>query len=170
MKHHGKWAAVALAVALLAGPLASAADRELKNDDLRKELSELRDEIAAMRRMHAATSRATDLELRLLNERLDRLENAVARMSSGASTRRAGFFAPGAVPAVSAIRLDNRLAVPATVTIDGVAYSVPAFTVRMLPNRPAGMITYEVTALGFGVRAPVRTPLDANETLTLTIY
>ncbi len=146
MKHHGTLAGVAaLAAALLIGSPVWAGDPELKNEDLRKELRELREEMAAMRSLH----RANNLTLRLLDERLSRLEESMARLSSGAITRRAGAFGGvGPVMATGTIRLDNRLAVPATVVIDGVAYSVPAFSVRMLTGRPAGMITYEVTALG----------------------
>jgi hypothetical protein len=168
MKHHGTLAGVvALTAALLIGSPASAGDPELKSHDLRRELREMREELAALRKMH----RLADIELRLLNDRVSRIEESMARLSSpGVVTRGAGAFSPTVPVATGAIRLDNRLAVPATVVIDGVAYSVPAFSMRMLPGQPARMITYEVTALGFGVRAPVRTPVNANETLTLTIH
>jgi hypothetical protein len=170
MKHLGKLAGVsALAVVLLAGSPVSA-DPELKNSDLRKELRELRDELAALRKLQAASARAADLELRLLNERLDRIENALSRLSADRSTRTASSFTPAAPAGTGTLRLDNRLAVPATVVIDGVVYQVPAFSTQVQTNRPAGAITYEVTAVGYGVRAPVRTPLAAGETLTLTIF
>jgi hypothetical protein len=149
MKHHGTLAGVvALTAALLIGSPASAGDPELKNEDLRKELRELREDLAALR-----------------------IEESMARLSSpGVITRGAGAFSPTVPAATGAIRLDNRLAVPATVVIDGVAYSVPAFSMRTLPGHPARMITYEVTALGYGVRPAVRTPVNPNETLTLTIH
>jgi hypothetical protein len=170
MKHHGTLAGtLALAAALLIGSPVTANDPELKekDGDLRKELRELREELAAMRSLH----RANNLTLRLLDERLSRLEDAMGRLSSsGVITRGAGAFDPRGLVATGTIRLDNRLAVPATVVIDGVAYSVPAFSVRTLTGRPAGMITYEVTALGFGMSAPVRTPVNPNQTLTLTIH
>jgi hypothetical protein len=169
MKHHGILAcALALAAALFIGSPASAADAELKDSDLRKELRELREELAAMRTLN----RATNLTLRLLDERMARLEESMARLATPGTVRRsAGAFDP-TVPSVAtgAIRLDNRLAVPATVVIDGVAYSVPAFSMRTLPGQPPRMITYEVTALGFGRGAPVQTPVHANQTLTLTIH
>jgi hypothetical protein len=168
MKHHGILAgAIALAAALFIGSPSWAADAEFKDSDLRKEVRELREELAAMRALH----RANNLTLRLLDERLSRLEESMARLSTGPVRRSAGAFDPLApVTATGAIRLDNRLAVPATVVIDGVAYSVPAFSMRTLPGQPASEITYQVTALGFGMGAPVRTPVVANQTLTLTIH
>jgi hypothetical protein len=167
MKHHGTLAGViALTAALLIGSPLPAADAELKNDDLRKELRALREELKEMR----LRDRMTDLTLRSLDERLRRLEESMARLSPGVVTRGAGAFNPAAPVANGAIRLDNRLAVPATVIIDGAAYSVPAFSMRVLTGRPAGLITYEVTAVGYGIRAPVRTAVNPNETLTLTVY
>jgi hypothetical protein len=167
MKHHGTQAgALTLIAALLIGTPVSAADAELKNDGVRNELRELREELALMRQLN----REMVINLKAINDRLARLEEAMARLSPGVVTRGAGAFSPIAPVATGAIRLDNRLAVPATVVIDGVAYSVPAFSMRTLAGRPAGMITYEVTAVGFGVRAPVRTPVNPNETLTLTIH
>lgn len=171
MKHHGTLAGViALTAALLIGSPLPAADAELKNDDLRKELRALREELAELR----LRDRMNNLTLRTMDERLRRLEDSIARLSpGGVVTRGAGAFNPAApvVPvATGAIRLDNRLAVPATVIIDGVPHSVPPFSMRVLTGRPAGMITYEVTAVGYGVRAPVRTAVNPNETLTLTIY
>ncbi len=167
MKHHGTLAGVfALTAVLLIGSPVSAADAELKNDDLRKELRALHDELAEMR----LRDRMTDLTLRSLDERLRRLEESMARLSPGVVTRGAGAFSPAAPVRTGAIRLDNRLAVPATVIIDGVAHSVPPFSMRVLTGRPAGMTTYEVTAVGYGVRPPVRTAVNPNETLTLTVY
>jgi hypothetical protein len=168
MKHHGTLAGVVtLTAALLIGSPASAGDPELKSEDLRREVRELREELAALRKMH----RLADIELKLLNDRVSRIEESMARLSSPSLiTRGAGAFSPLAPVGTGAIRLDNRLAVPATVVIDGVAYSVPAFSMRTLPSQPPRMITYEVTALGFGVRPAVRTPVNANETLTLTIH
>jgi hypothetical protein len=173
MKNIGMRVGLAALVAVLfIGSPSRANDPELKNDDVSKALRELRADLEKMKTLH----KMTNLELSLMNARLDRIEQALARLSAAASTRTASSFTPGgpgapaATAATGTVRLDNRLAVTASVTIDGTVYTVPAFSVRDLVGVPAGAITYSVTADGYGVRPAVRTPLAANERLTLTIY
>jgi hypothetical protein len=170
MNRHGTLAGVlALGAALLIGSPASSADPERKNQDLQKEVSELREELAALKKMQALDSRATTLALRLINERLDGIENALSRMAPPAP-RISSSFTPPAPPATGTLRLDNRLGVNATVYVDGVPYTVPPFSVRTLAGRPAGALVYEATADGRGMGPPVRSSLGANETMTVTIY
>jgi hypothetical protein len=162
---------LALLVALLIGSPASAYDSDeyRQNGTLRDQLRELREELANLRRLRDLDSKMTSTELKLLSERLDRIERSLSRLSS-TTNRTVRFFDPNAPGTAGTIRLDNRLATTATVTIDGVPYSVAPFSIRTLRDQPTGTITYTVTAVGYGVRPARRTPVRTNETLTLTIY
>jgi outer membrane receptor for Fe3+-dicitrate len=163
-----------LAVFAVPGP--SRADEEDKDQPrsevqtLKDELRVVKEELATLRRLGETKSRLDALEMRLLHERLDRLEKAVNRLAPGVTTRTASSFTPSDGLTTGTVRLDNRLAVTATVTVNGVPYSVAPFSTRTLRNIPTGAIVYEVTADGFGIRPPVRTPLASNERLTLTVY
>ncbi|MFM7150350.1 MAG: hypothetical protein ACKO23_10950 [Gemmataceae bacterium] len=113
----------------------------------------------------------TRIEMKLLSERLDQLEQMVGKTSR--STRIAGTIDPtrALIPAATgAIRLDNRLGVRARVTLDGVVHILAPFSTKMVREVPAGTVTYDVTADGFGQSSLKRTSLAGNETLTVTIY
>jgi hypothetical protein len=172
MTRPGKTAGVlALLAALLIGSPVSAQNSDTyRNRDLRDQVRELREELANLRRSYEDDIKMSNHELRRLSAQLDRIERRLSELSSTTSARTSRFLDPD-VPVVGAgtIRLVNRLAVTATVTIDGVTYTVPPLSTTTLRNQPTGMITYSVTATGFGVRTR-RTPVRANETLTLTIY
>jgi hypothetical protein len=176
MKYHGKLAGVlALVAVLFVGSLAPAADQSNadKIKELKKEIDTLKKEMEDMRLDREKHREYLAEVFRKLDQRLERIDSSLKQLTER-GTRRSSSFTPGtgaAMPAATGtIRLNNTLAVPATVVLDGTVYTVPAFSVMTLAAQPARMITYEVTAVGYGVRAPVRTPVRPNETLTLTIY
>ncbi len=169
MTRRGKIAGVlTLLAALLIGSPAPAGESYGESKDLRQQVADLREELAQLRRSYDRDSRLVNAELKLVDARLARIERALDRMTAGRVESTSRFEREGVV-GTGTIRLDNRLGVTAWVTIDGVRYSVPPFRSRLLRDRPAGTVTYSVTANGFGVRPTVRTPLSANETLTLTV-
>jgi hypothetical protein len=103
-------------------------------------------------------------DLRNLEERLAALE---ARLSGD---ERRFSFTPEAPRRTGTLRLENRSPYGATVTVNGIPYPVPAFETRLVQNVPAGALTYEVAADGFGViRPPVTRTLNAGATLPLYI-
>jgi hypothetical protein len=162
----------ALLAALFVGPKALAFPPEEqgeKGEKVEKDLADLKREVAELRKLRELDGKLASVEMKLLNERLDRIERTLARLGPPVSTRVSSSFAPDRVPR-GTVRLDNRLPVTASVTLNGATYSVPPFTVQVVRDQPAGSIIYDVLAAGFGLRPPVRTPLAANETLTLTIY
>ena len=169
MTRPGKTAGVlALLAALLIGSPAFARD----SDDTRtlaEQVRELREDLANLKRSYDSDLRAQTHELRRLAAQLDRIERKLAQLSNPTNGRTSRFFDPLATTATGTIRLVNQMAVPATVTIDSIAYTVPAHSSTTLQSQPTGTITYSVTAVGYGVRTR-RTPVRANETLTLTIY
>lgn len=144
----------------------------LENEDpLAKQVQQLREEVEALRKVRALDSQMTRIEMKLLSERLDQLEQMVGKTSR--STRIAGTIDPtrALIPtATGAIRLDNRLGVRARVTLDGVVHILSPFSTKMVREVPAGTVTYDVTADGFGQSSLKRTSLAGNETLTVTIY
>jgi hypothetical protein len=170
MKRHETLAAVsALLVALSCFSAVPAGAQDVTREEFVSEIRKLKDELATLRKLRELDNKLTNAELRLMNERLDRIEQSLARLAPTVTTRAAGSFTPTPI-ATGNVRLDNRLPVTAMVTIDGMMYTVPPLGTRIIRNRPAGSLVYEVTADGYGIRPPVRTPLAANETLTLTIY
>lgn len=138
-----------------------------EDSELAKQVKELKDEVETLRKSLLLDNRLTRVELKTLAERLDRLEQAVGRLDSS-STRGAMSISPERL-GTGTIRLDNRLGVRATVTIEGVQYSVPPLSVMTLRDQPAGSFTYRVTAEGFSWTPPRRTTLASRETWTLTI-
>jgi hypothetical protein len=167
---HSVAAMFAVLAALLIGPMSLAGDKDAKEreDKVGEELRKLKEEIALLRKLHGLSAKATDEELKLLGQRLDRIEKHLEKLSTP-TTRSAGFFDPAAA-GTGTMRLDNRLGVRATVIIDGVPYSVPPLAVRVLPGQRARTFTYEFTADGFGMSAPRQTRVAAGETWTLTIH
>jgi hypothetical protein len=171
MKRHrivlGLAALLALAVPLFA-PARAAADPEEKKSDTQRQLEEVRAELEKLRELTLLQGRMQALEMKLINERLDRIEAGLARMST-ASTRRASSFTPDEPVRRGTLRLSNRLPVTAFVTVNGVTYSVPPFGLRTLRDQPTGALSYEVTATGYYNRAASTTTLGAEETLTVNI-
>ena len=171
MTRPGKMAGVlGLLAALLVGAPASADSSDIYKKDLQEQVRELREELASLRRARDLDSRMANTEMKLMADRLDRIERSLSRLTSATQGRTARFYDPVVPAATGTIRLDNRLTVPATVTIDGVSYTVEALSTSTLRNQPTGTISYTVTAVGYGIRSPRRTPVRSNETLTLTIY
>jgi hypothetical protein len=171
MSHHGKRlglaALLALAVAAPSGTLR--AEPEEQADPVLKELRELRQQVALLRKLNEVESRVTALELKQINERLMRIEERLARLTPSVTTRKASSFTPGTPLTTGTVRLANRLPVPASVTVNGVTYEVPPLATRVLPAQPAGALNYEVSAPGFYARTAVSSTLAANEALTIHI-
>jgi hypothetical protein len=170
MTHHAKLVGPALLLAaLLSGGSAAAADPEIQGD-LQKEIREVRAELANLRELVTLRGETVALRLRILEDRIERLEKAALPASPSVVPRRALEFSPTPLDTgLSTIRLDNQMGVTAVVNLNGRTYSVPPFTVRALRNRTPGAVTYFTTAEGRGVQSPQRTTLGANETLTVTI-
>ena len=156
----------ALTGLLLGTPALSARPPELTDEEARKDIRDIKEELAALRR----DSRLTNAELKVVNERLRRIEEALARLGPSATSRRSSYFTPTPPGGVGHVRLVNRLGVTARAVVNGVPYTVPPFGTRVVRDVPAGGLVYEVTADGFGLGPPVRTPLAPDETVTLTIF
>jgi hypothetical protein len=188
MMNHAKLAGLSalLAALIFAAPVAAGGPEKKPTtiDDLAKQLDLMKASLDArldkIEEGHRLDAKAIASDITELREKVARLERALRRntddirdLHSRSETRGSlsvDPLGPAARAATGTLRLENRLGVQATAIIDGVAYTVPALSVVTLRNRPAGALTYQTTAEGFGMRAPTRTTLGANETLTLTIY
>jgi hypothetical protein len=160
----------ALVGLILACPAASARPPELTDEEARKDIEALKKELAALRKTYEFDLRSRETEMRLLEDRLRRIEESLARLGPTVTSRQSSYFTPTPPGAVGHVRLINRLGVMARVTVNGVSYTVPPFGSRVVRDVPAGTLVYEVTADGFGLGPPVRTPLSPDETVTLTVY
>jgi hypothetical protein len=178
MMHLGKRAGLSalLAALIFAAPL-MAADPEKSNVDLAKEIRDLRKDVADLAKAVRLGGEAIKADMTALEDRLTKVERAVRRntadirdLRSSPETRGTLSVDPIVPVATGTVRLENRLGVPATVTLNGVAYSVPALRTATVARIPAGPITYEANAPGMGEGVPVRSRLSANETLTVTIF
>jgi hypothetical protein len=160
----------ALLAALVAAPARAddpKNDVESK-DDVREQVRSLKEELAVLRRMVAAERRAADLEMRLLNARLDRIEQHLSRLGPPTTVREAGSFTPAPAVPTGTLRLINEMASTARVRVNGLEYLVPPLATRSIRGVPAGALNYQVTAFGRGVNN-VQSRLGANEILTVTI-
>src|SRR5262245_36460288 len=135
---------LALLAALLIGQ-ATAADK----DDAKDDMKTLREDLDALKRKVELDSKLTNTELKLINERLERIEQALDRLNGKTRTRASSSFTP-AGGNLGTLRLDNRMAVEAAVTVDGVTYRVPPLSTHVLRDRPAGTFDYTVTGPGMG--------------------
>jgi hypothetical protein len=178
MTHQSKIAAaLALLAALLIGSPAPAGDSDSPKQDLKDRLLKLEDKVERLLLASDLTNtelKALNAEMRTMRERLDRIRATLRRIeSSSPASRTSRFFdplAPAPLPAArGTVRLDNRMPVTATWTIDGVSYSVAPFSFRTLTDRPVGALTYSVTGTNMGIKT-VETTVRPNETLTLTAF
>lgn len=163
-------ALIPLAVLLLAVSAGQAADPE-RTSDLRGEVELLKRKLDLLQQMVEADRKLLEDSVTLLDRvsrKLDTIERRLDRQPDRSTVLMPTRPALGVQTAT--IRLDNRLAVPAQVTIDGVNYTVPAFSQSVLANQDVRMITYQVTGAGYGLSLPKATMLRAGETWTLTIY
>ena len=149
-------------VALFAAVPASADDSD--TNPLVRQVRELRNEIAALRDAQQRDARATAAEMRLLHERLDRMEGIMDRMA-----KRGPVSTFKRSVRTGTLVLDNRLGVNAYATVNGVSYAVAPFSIRRVPLAP-GSIGYTLTADGRGVRPLVQSSLAAGGTLTIKIF
>lgn len=163
-----------LALLLTLAPAVRAGDTEdPPRDPVAKHLADLKEEIASLRRLHGATN----TELRLLTERLERIERSLERLG-GTTYGSRSLFTPTPTPPptpfngrlTGQLRLDNRMAITAYVTIDGITYTVPPLGTRVLRNQPAGMIGYALGGDGLPTGPERRTVLAAGERLTITVF
>jgi TolA-binding protein len=103
-------------------------------------------------------------ELRDLDERLAAVERRLG------NDERRFSFTPEAPRRAGTLRLQNRSAFDATVTVNGNPFVVPAFETRLVRNVPVGTFNYEVSAEGFGVIQPtLRRNLTAGETFIVYV-
>ncbi len=161
---------VGLAVLLAFAAPAARADQADPPDDTQQQIKELQRQIGVLHELMKADSKVTALELRQVRERLDRMEAALARLQPSVTTRVASSFTPDPlVAARGTVRVSNRLPVDATVRVGGLAYSVPAYSARSLPDQPPGAFNYEVSAPGYYDRATRDSSIAAGETLTINI-
>lgn len=156
-----RWAirgSLALLVAVVvAGTSVRAADPEetdsQKLDRLVREVTDLRKSIDELRKAAVQRDLIATQEMRVLDERLNRLEALLRQMNaSGGTTRISSSFTPGdtVTPAMGGtVRLRNFSDVPATVVINGQSYRVQPGEMRTL-TRSLGNLDYEVFADGFG--------------------
>ena len=169
MKHDLKAGILALIVALLLGPVASAADPE-DLQDLQKDVRQLKSEMIRLKRDLEADRLAAAEQARRLDERLERMTRALEKLAdisvNRSTSQKITSVAP---PSMGTLKLVNDLNVEAQVTIGGSTYTVPGHGTAVVRNMTAGEFSYDVTAVGFG-QATHRTTLGSNETLTLTIY
>jgi TolA-binding protein len=109
-----------------------------------------------------------------LDDRMRSLETRVGQMSA-TQTRISGAFTPGTTPAAAlgtgTIRLENRTGNQADIYINGVRHSLAPFQVEYINGHPAGSLTYEVAASGWGmIQGPTPRYLSPGETLRLTVF
>jgi hypothetical protein len=145
-------------------------------EDLEREVRDLKRDVAELRRLRAIESKLLAAEMRLLAERLDRIERTLSRLAPmngppPGGTRVASSFTPTLPSAATGtIRLTNGLEVTAVVTVNGITYTVPPFSSRLLLGQPAGSFVYEAFADTWGRTLPIRSFLGTNETVTLTLH
>lgn len=167
--HTMKAGLLAVAVALLLGSPAWSRPTETEAD-LRRELRELREDLKRLKQDVDLDRLAAAAQARRLEDRLDRMASALEKLAGTGtvSSRPSMSFSP-ARAATGTIRLDNRMNVRASVTIDGIVYTIPPRSSRVLRDQPAGAFSYDVTADGYG-QASYNSSLAGNETLTVTVY
>lgn len=167
MKSNATTAGVlALTAALLIGNALAAADDDKAKDEPKDDVKSLREDLDKLKKRVDLDSRLNNIELKTINERLERIEAALEKLDGKARSRTSSSFTPRGD--TGTLRLDNRMAVEAEVTIDGTSYRVPAGSVRTLTEQPAGTFSYTVTGTGLGT-ARKRTVLSRGETLTVRI-
>lgn len=167
--HTMKTGLLAVAVALVLGSSAWSRPSETE-DELRRDLLKLRDEVARLKRDVDLDRREAAAAARRLEDRLERMTLALEKMAGTGtvSSRPSMAFSPVRA-ATGTIRLDNRMNVRASVTIGGIVYTIPPRSSRLLRDQPVGAFAYDVTADGFGL-ATYNSSLASNETLTVTVY
>jgi hypothetical protein len=133
-------------------------------EDLRKQIDQLRTEVADLKRTR-------DLDYKILSDRFDRMEKLLERIAGQGSITRSGFTptTPAPESATGMIRLDNRLPVTGYVTIDGISYRVPPLATRTLRSMPTGPIDYTLGADGMSTGPITRSRVNAGEMLTITL-
>src|SRR5262245_30252753 len=167
-----KIALAALLAVLLAAPALRAGEPG-PEDDLKSKVAELTKELADLRKARDRDRIAfleLQLQLQTMAARLEKIDRALEKMAAAPSTRRAAAFNPDdPTPATGSVRLDNRMAVTAFVTVNGFTYTVPPFGERTVTGVPAGSFVYQASSDGFVYSLPTRSALEAGRTKTLTI-
>jgi hypothetical protein len=103
-------------------------------------------------------------------EQLKNLQDAIGTMKSNQPRVARSIDPAPLTPATGQIRLVNQLANPITITIENTAYLLRGGEMRMLNNRPAGALNYQVSApfdyTGVYSRS---TQLDPNQQLSILV-
>lgn len=155
-----------ISAVLLAVPftpaLLHAADPELniKKEDFQRLLEKV-DKLQKDMTDNSLRGNRTAEDLRGIREELQRIRELLERMAQqqGAIQRVAGYDPRslpngGARPITGAITLQNDFSAPATVHINGQAFSVAPYQIRTIPNVPLGPFQYFVDVEGRIVEAP----------------
>jgi hypothetical protein len=137
-------------------------------EKLRRDVAELKKKVADLQRARKLDLELADREKELFDARLRRLEDDLDRLRSRANStsRRQFSFDPSLE--TGTLYLRNTLDVPATVTIEGVPYTVRARSIRTI-DVPVGAIRYSVTAEGMGVTRR-ETTVRTSDPKTITIF
>lgn len=163
-----------VAALLLILPLAparlSAADPELKKDDLQKLIDKV-DKLQKDMTDNSLRGNRTAEDLRAIREELGRIRELLERMAQqqGAIQQRtAGYdprsLRPGGVAPSATITLQNDFSAPATVHINGRSFNLGAYQTLKVPDVPVGPFQYYVEVGGRMVEPP------RNETLPSAGY
>lgn len=157
---------LALSLALLVGTLTPAGEPDApKNDKVVDEVRKLREDLATMAKTQLLATNATNLELKILGERMERMEKMLKEMSDRSGPTTTTSFRR----TVGTVRLVNRMPVVARVTIDGTTYSVPPFE-ELSVQQPAGPLEYRVSGDGMGVGPTRRTTLAMGGQVRVEIW
>jgi hypothetical protein len=148
-------------------------DKILKQlTDLTKKTDDIAKKAEDARYMADTKFASVDDQLRLLTERIAKLEEAARKASTIVRESR---FEPTPLPAkplgFGAIVLQSTWGGPATVTVNDMRYVVPPYETITLPNLPVGNYTYDVQVNGYGlVRGPITRYLDNNTRMVISVY
>jgi hypothetical protein len=160
----------AVLAVVLAVPTVRADAEFATKDDLQaiqRQLNEIRKKLEDLRTVQDLERAMDSVTFQVFERRLQRLEEAVARMAT--VTRTTSGFTPD-LAGSGTIRLRNRSGYMATIVVNGQPYPVPAYETRLIQGMPAGPFTYEVSANGFGIIQPlVNRTLLANREFTINI-
>jgi hypothetical protein len=151
-----------VALCLLAAPAARVRAEDVPGsaDDTRKRVERLEREMELTRKVLESLQDLQEVKRRLadLERRVDETQRPQERVSR---------FPPN----TGIIRLQNRLSIPSTIVVEGVAYRLQPGETRDLPPQPAGPFTFEALADGFGSLQPRATrTLQPGQTYTIFTY
>jgi hypothetical protein len=167
-----------LAAAVCAAP--SRAEDESTAQKLARIERQLRDVQVTLDRINdtlkdtGLTANKATIDLKELERRVEAIHRlVVAHDDALRRSSRSFSYTPGYTPGqagTGTIRLENRSAESATITVNGTPYFLLPGEVRTLPNQPAGTFTWEASTPQHGVIRPTTTrTLQPGEVYTLFV-